>query len=295
MTIKIIGAAQFMFLCCLVSSGQSLRHEIERITQDKQVAAGIALLYKGKTLTIGDEQKYPLMSTFKVHVAIAAMEKLEKDNISLEQVVKIPQNQIHINTYSPLRNKYPAQDAALSYRDIIRYTVAFSDNNTCDFLIRFAGGINAIDRFIKSQGIKNAGLTATEHDMQKNIQLSYNNWSTPLAMVQLLKRVYDGNILSTEHFAFLEECMLASVGNSKLKAGLPAGIKIAHKTGHSKRLPSGTLIADTDAGVVYMPDGEKCYIAVFIKDSREPDNVNADIIADIMSAVYKFLSKRRSL
>lgn len=38
-----------------------------------------------------------------------------------------------------------------------------------------------------------------------------------------------------------------------------------------------------------MPSGEKCYIAVLIKDSKETDAENASIIADIAKEVYNSL------
>ncbi|MFR0836434.1 MAG: serine hydrolase [Barnesiella sp.] len=59
---------------------------------------------------------------------------------------------------------------------MIEYTVAHSDNNTCDLLIEFVGGIKNVDTYIKSLGIKDLNLTETEHDMHENIMNCYNNW-----------------------------------------------------------------------------------------------------------------------
>ena len=73
----------------------------------------------------------------------------------------------------------------------------------------------------------------------------------------------------------------------KLKAGLPADIKIAHKTGHSDRTSDGLQISEADAGVIYLPNGEKCYIVVLIKDSRESDKDNAKIMADIANLTFR--------
>lgn len=38
-----------------------------------------------------------------------------------------------------------------------------------------------------------------------------------------------------------------------------------------------------------MPDGDKCYIAVIVKDSKESDKANAKIMSDIMHVVYEAL------
>lgn len=80
-------------------------------------------------------------------------------------------------------------------------------------------------------------------------------------------------------------------GKDKLIAGLPADIKFGHKTGHSDRTSDGIRICEADAGVIYLPNGEKCYIAVLIKDSRESDQNNVQIMADIASLVYHNLKR----
>ena len=63
---------------------------------------------------------------------------------------------------------------------------------------------------------------------------------------------------------------------------------VAHKTGHSDRLPDGTMIGDADVGVIYMPDGRKCYVSVLIMDSKETDEVNAGVMAEIAGIVYRY-------
>ena len=126
--------------------------------------------------------------------------------------------------------------------------------------------------------------------MHEDIMRCYNNWSTPLAVAELLKKIYTEDVLSDEHFGFLEKTMLACAsGTDKLKAGLPADCLLGHKTGHSDRTAEGIMISDADAGVVYMPDGDKCYIAVIVKDSKESDKANAKIMSDIMHVVYEAL------
>ena len=275
-------------LYCIITFGQNLTQEIEKVIQDKQASIGVAVMYGDKTFTVANHKKYPIMSVFKFHIAVTALKKMETENIPLDSMIYIEPKQIHKKTFSPLRDKYPNQRIHLSYRDMIEYTVAHSDNNTCDLLIEFVGGIKNVDTYIKSLGIKDLNLTETEHDMHENIMNCYNNWSTPLSIAQLLKKVYTENILTEDHFTFLEKIMLnCSSGKDKLKAGLPADIKIAHKTGHSDRTSDGLQISEADAGVIYLPNGEKCYIVVLIKDSRESDKDNAKIMADIANLTFR--------
>ncbi len=217
---------------------------------------------------------------------------MEAENIPLDRMVYIEKEEILENTYSPLRDKYPNQRIYISYRDILKYTVSHSDNNTCDWLIRFVGGIDKVDSYIKSLGIKDLNLIESEEDMHTDIMKCYNNWSTPLALAQFLKKFYTENVLNDEHFTFLKTAMHnCSSGQHKLIAGLPKKVRIEHKTGHSDRTAENVQISDADIGVVYLPNGDKYYIAVLIKDSRESYNNNAKTIADISNIVHRYLKK----
>ena len=48
-------------------------------------------------------------------------------------------------------------------------------------------------------------------------------------------------------------------------------------------------IEDNDAGIIYLPHNKRCYIAIFIKDSKENDTANAKIIADITEKIYEMI------
>lgn len=276
-----------LFCYTTIAFGQIRTEDIKKLIQGKQASVGVAVLYKNQTFTISNNDKYPLMSVFKFHIGITALKKMEREHIALDSMVYIEQHQIHKNTYSPLRDKYPNQRIHISYRDIIEYTISHSDNNTCDWLIEFVGGINEVDKYIKSLGIKDLRLVETEFRMHEDIMNCYNNWSTPLAVAELLKKIYSENILSSEHFIFLEKTMLeCSSGKNKLIAGLPANIKFGHKTGHSDRTLDGIQICEADAGVIYLPNGEKCYLVVLIKNSKESDIDNVEMMKRIANSVY---------
>lgn len=279
-----------LFLCCMPSFSQIDRDRIEKIIHGKKASVGVAILYKDKMFLISNGNKYPLMSVFKFHIAVAALKEMEYKGIALDSTVCIKAEQMHKNTYSPLRERYPDQDFQISYGSLIEYTASLSDNNTCDILIDFVGGISKVEAYIHTLGISDIQLTETEYTMQQNLDNCYRNWSTPQSVVALLKKVYTENVLSQEHFLFLEQAMLSTpTGKNKLRAGLPECIALAHKTGQSGRTDSNVLIGDNDAGIVYLPSGEKCYIAVLIKDSKETDAENASIIADIAKEVYNSL------
>lgn len=75
-------------------------------------------------------------------------------------------------------------------------------------------------------------------------------------------------------------------GTNKIKGRLPANVIVGHKTGSSDRTSAGMKIADNDAGRIILPNGRKYYIAVFVMNSYETDDTNAEIIAHISRMIY---------
>lgn len=151
--------------------------------------------------------------------------------------------------------------------------------------------MDSVDTYIRNLGVDDIHLSATERDMHEDIQLQYKNTGTPIAAVRLLEMFYQHSLFEQRYKSLLINALVnTETGAEKLKGLLPAEAIVAHKTGSSDRTTEGVKIADNDLGVVFLPDGRKYYIAVFVTESRENDEVNARIIADISYTVYKFFT-----
>lgn len=287
---KAVVSSLLLFQVLSVSASD-LTSDIQEVIKGKKAQVGVAVLYKDDAVTVNNDDQYPLMSVFKFHIALAVLKKMEQEGIPLTAVVTLRPSDIDTKTWSPMYKKYKSRKITLSYGDLINYMVSQSDNNACNRLIYFVGGIQNVNAFIKDLGIDQIQLIETEKSMEQDIRKSYNNWSTPLSVAQLLRKVYTEKVLSDKHFAFLEKAMLASAsGKDKFRAGLPKEIEVGHKTGMSYRTPEGVRMCDADVGVIYMPEGEKCYLAVLVKDSKESDAVNVKIMTDIANKVYSHYS-----
>ena len=167
-----------------------------------------------------------------------------------------------------------------------------SDNNACDILFRYIGGVEVVDKYIRTLGITDFKIEATEEDMHEGFRYQYLNWTTPLAAVRALEKFCTETLFRHSGYKeFLEKIMMETVtGKDKLKAGLPPAIVLGHKTGSSDRDESGLKAGDNDMGFVRLPDGSRYSIAVFVKDSKEDDKTNAALIAAISQKVYEYYS-----
>ncbi len=228
---------------------------------------------------------YPLMSVFKLHIAAAIMDKVNKGELNLEQNIKISAEELDINTWTPMLKKYPQTGFNIKLRDLLYYMLAESDNNACDILIEKAGGIAAVQEYVQRIGLKNTTIKVTEGQMQKDKMSQYQNTATLEDLILLLKKINNNELfVPILHKELIDIMFQTNTGEDKIKKYLPQTVCVAHKTGSSARLKN-KKIADNDIAII--KDGNKIYyLAVLITDSYETDDTNAEIIAKISKAAY---------
>lgn len=272
----------------------SLKKEIQSIIDGKKATIGVGLRFNGQTLLIiNNKHHYAMMSTFKFPLAITVLNLLDRHKLPLTTEIFIHKSDLLPDTYSPLRDSCPDGNFNMSVKDLIKYSVAQSDNNACDILLRYVGGPRAVQGYLDSLGIKDMHIVATEARMHEERQNQYLNWCSPEAAVQLTDTFLKGSLLSEEYQKFLEATLIeTTTGPDKLKGLLPSDLIAGHKTGSSDRTPSGLKAGDNDMGFVRLPNGKFYSIAVFIMDSMEDDKTNASIIARISKAVFNHLNKQ---
>lgn len=267
-----------------------LRNNIEKIIQSKKANVGFAMLsIEGKdSLSVNGKEHYTMQSVFKFHLALAVLNLVDKGKLRLEQYVFIEKSDLLVDTWSPLRDKYPLGNVNVKLSEILSFTVSQSDNSGCDILFKLIGGTAKADSLIKKFGIEDISIVATEAEMHKEWDVQYKNWTSPEATVQLLKKFYKQQLLSKSSTNFLYKLMAeTSTGTNRLKGLLPKGTEVAHKTGSSGQ-KDGLTAAFNDVGIVKLPNGKHYAIAVFITDSKEDDENNAAIIAEISKAVWAY-------
>ncbi len=286
----------FLLLTSAFFSAQkyTLEQKINTIIKGKQATVGVSVLgfenhYK---YSQNGNKKLPMMSVFKFHVACAALDLVDKGKLSLDQKVFIKKSELY-NTWSPFKTKYPEGNREATVSEIIDYTVALSDNNLCDILIELVGGTQAVQKFMDSKGAKDFQIKYSEHGMALNGWDSlYKNYTTTNSTVDLLKKFYDGKLLSKRSTDYLMQIMLGTkTGANKIVEQLPKGTPAAHKTGSSSIKDNILTIAENDMGIITLPNGKHYAIAIYVSNSKESEAENCKIISDISKAVWDNFNK----
>ena len=286
------------FLCTLTTltlraQQHTLESQIRQVTESIRAQVGVAVIIDGKdTVTVNNDSRYPLMSVVKYPQSLAVAHFLHQHNRPLSTEVFIAKEALHPDTYSPLRDEYPEGNLYLPISRLLEYTLQQSDNNACDILFEYIGGVSYAERYIRSLGTECLAISKTEKQMYQAPESCYENWSSPLEMACLTDMLFSKELFPSDYQNFIKETMLNCVtGENRLPQPLMnTTARIGHKTGTSGLNARGELAGINDVGFVILPDGRRYSIAVLIKDSKETMKATEKVIADISEIVYRYLT-----
>lgn len=286
----------FFFFQPTLSFGQSsLQTKFEQIAKNINGNVGVCALIieTGETISFNGDKRFPMQSVYKLPIAMAMLDKVDKGKFKLNQIIHIDKSEyIPKYAHSPIRDKFP-NGISLSIKEVIRYNIEESDGTACDVLLRLLGGPENADQYIHKLGITDIAISTTEMAQQKNDTIQYQNWTTPKAMSQLLKIFYNTKSLSGKSKALLIDYMSVSSPwfDKRIKRLLPPSTTVVHKTGTSGTI-NGLTRATNDVGIITLPNGKHLAISIFISDSYASKQNRELTIAKISRAAFDYWRKR---
>jgi len=278
-----------------------LQSKIAAIAKDAQGTVSVSCFLPGTKLNcdLNPHNHPPMQSMYKYPLALTVLHLADTGKllpnqrpgepvaITLNRTVRFLPSDMIPGAYSPLQDRYPKANIDVTLRELIQLAVGQSDNGAEEVLLRIVGGPPVVQSYIHSLGISAFQLLDSERDLDRDESLQYRDWIEPAAAVQLLERLVKDPPISPAANAFLVQTMTNAVtGPHRLRAGLPPGTVLAHKTG-SSGTHGGITAATNDIGLVTLPDGRKLAIAVFVTDSRADESTREGVIARIAQAAYK--------
>lgn len=273
---------------------ENLRKELYEITATKNATIGVSIkaIEDKDTLSINGNLSAPLMSVFKFHIALTTLNFVDKGTLSLKKRILVKKEDLHENTWSPIRDEFPNGNVYLTLDQLLKYTISHSDNNGCDILLQLIGGVDTVQKFINKQGIKDFVIKLNEQDMRvwKNL---YVNTTTPIATTILLEKFFEGKVLKKKTTKYLYQLMVeTSRGNTWMKAGLPKGTELAHRTGISGLNEDNLRGAMNDIGIFKLPNGKHIILSIYLKNIMEEREDTEKIIADLTKATWNHFTQK---
>jgi beta-lactamase class A len=289
--------AILLFISNQTFAQTALREKIGQIIADKKASVGVSISdNRGKkVLSVNGDKHFPLQSVFKFHIGLLMMSEIDKGKFSLDQKIELQKKELLPDLYSPIRDKYP-DGTTLTIAEILQYTVSASDNVGCDVLLRLLGGPQAVENYFAKNKFQDISIKINEETQQGNWDLQFQNWTTPKAANKVLEKFYFNKkkLLSQKNYDFIWKTMReTSTGVNRLKGQLPENTVIAHKTGTSgTNKTTGITAAVNDIGIIFLPNGQHFFISIFVTDSKEDNDTNEKIIADIGKAAWDYFNAK---
>jgi beta-lactamase class A len=266
----------------------TLRERIEqRIAQHRGAEAAVAYmdLSSGDTLFINADSSYHAASTMKVPVMIELFTSAHANRLAMNQGILL------VNQFASIvdGSRYSLDPAADSdttlYRRIgqripvdtlLRLMITRSSNLATNILIALVGA-DQTTRAMRALGATRIQVLRGVED-GKAFDRGMNNTTTARDLAVIMRAIEEGRTIAPAHRLQMLEILLAQEFNEKIPAGVPKGVRVAHKTGE-------ITAHSHDAGIVYPPNRKPYVLAVLTRGIRE-GAVADKLIADISSLVY---------
>jgi D-alanyl-D-alanine carboxypeptidase (penicillin-binding protein 5/6) len=250
-----------------------------------QVAVAVKHLATGESYTHRAAEPMPTASLIKFPVMVEAYRQAHAGQLDLDKLLTLREEDRVPG--SGILTTHFSKGMQLSVRDAIRLMIAFSDN-TATNLVLDQIGLAATGETMERMQLPNTkihakvfrGDTSIAPDRSKKFGLGSTTAAEMLVLCELLhKRELVSPAASEAMLGHLQACE----DKDKFTRFLPAGTKVAHKTGSVNTVR-------TDAGILFTPAGPiaLCVLSQKNQDQRwEPDNAGNLLCAEIARAVYQ--------
>lgn len=257
---------------------------------------GVAIIINNTdTVTVNNKSIYPMMSVFKVHQALALCNDFDNKGLSLDTLIKINRNELNPNTWSPMMKDHPESEILLTVKDLLRYTLAQSDNNASNLLFNDMVDVARTDSFIATLIPRtDFKIAYTEEEMAADHNKAYSNYTSPLGAAILMNRLFTDSLVSDEKQGFIKKTLSeCKTGTDRISAPLldKKGVVIAHKTGSGFVNENGVLAAHNDVAYICLPNNVSYTLSVFVKDFKGNESQASECISHISKSVYSILTQ----
>ncbi|HZZ88055.1 MAG TPA: class A beta-lactamase [Caulobacteraceae bacterium] len=246
---------------------------------------GVAALHvaSGRRLAHRGDERFAMCSTFKAMAVAALLQRVDAGREQLDRFVRY--GAADLLSYAPASKAHMAE-GGMKLADLCAAAIELSDNTAANLILGAIGGPPGWTRFVRSLGDARSRLDRTEPTLNTAIPGDPRDTATPWAMVGDLRAVLLGDALSPASRALITGWMAnCKTGQARLRAGLPAGWKVADKTGTGAR---GTA---NDIAVAWSPSGPMVIACYLTGATAAPDDARDAAIASVGRIVAEALAR----
>lgn len=254
----------------------SLTGELEKQTGTWTAETGIVLkdFETGRVWKKNPSGKFRSASLIKVPIAAAVMEKLGEGGISLDDSLKVSKKN-RVSGSGTLRWENNGTQIPLG---TVLFKMITESDNTATKMIVDRMGFDTITASLEHLGLNNTNVCPNISNMTSR-KISDDSFTTPQDIAGLFEKIYKGGLVGREHSDYLLGILKQTKSRNRLRAGLPEGWQLGHKTGLLRK-------ACHDAGIVFSPRGD--YLLVVMTGDVPNYRKAKSFISSVGKITYKY-------
>ena len=301
---------------------------VDAIARGFQGKFGIAIraVDEGWTVEHGGRQRLPQQSVSKLWVSMTLLDLRDQGRAKLDDPVLVRHEDLTL-FHQPIAVLVKGAGYQTTTGELMTRALTHSDNTANDRLLTYVGGPGAVRSMIERKRLGDIRFGPGERLLQAHTAglewvpafatpgafetarsrlpagtraaaldayvADPPDGAEPLAIADTLARLARGELLSETSTRVLLDTMGMSVtGRARLRAALPGGWQISHKTGTGQDLGNRNA-GFNDVGLLTAPDGRRYALAVMIGDTREPMPARQRLIQSIAAAVASYATNTR--
>ena len=229
------------------------------------------------------DESFHAASTMKVPVMIELFHQEQEGKLRLDDPVAI-KNEFHSLVDGSVYTLDPADDSEADLYKAVGQTRTL--RQLCELMITVSSNL-ATNLVIERLGVQN--IRATVHSLHadgmnvlrgvednKAFAAGMNNTTTARALLELLTAIAQGTAVGQKASAEMVEILERQKFNEGIPAGLPAGVRVAHKTGEITKIHH-------DAAIVY---ASRPFVLVILVRGLADMKDSSALMADITREIY---------
>ncbi len=236
---------------------------------------GVAVLdtVGSKVIAHRGDERFALCSTYKFLAAAFVLARVDRMEESLtRRIVYAKDYLVH---HSPVTEKHVGE-GDLTVAEICEAAVTVSDNTAANLLLDSFRGPAALTAYIRSLGDSVTRLDRRETELNEAEPGDPRDTTTPVAMLETLRKTVLGTVLSTSSRERLTAWLVANrTGDKRLRAGVPSGWRVGDKTG------TGSNNATNDVAIIWPPGRAPIIVAAYYAEARASDDERYAVLSEV--------------
>ncbi len=222
------------------------------------------------------DERFPLCSTFKLMLSAAVLARTQHEAGLLDRLIRYDKRDLL--DYSPITEQHVG--TGMTVAALCAATLQYSDNAAANLLLKVLGGPAAVTAFARSIGDATFRLDRWEPELNSALPGDPRDTSTPNAMARSLRALLAGDALPPAPRTQLQDWLLGNTtGDRRIRAGVPAGWRVADKTG------TGAHGTANDIGALWPPERQPVMLVLFYTGGKGGDAILADATRIVAGAL----------